>query len=76
MPRNKPLVLAIAGFGTVGSGLLKVIKENRDAIIARTGRELVVKSVLVRDLSKPVLQIFLKAQYLQTIRKLLSTIRK
>ncbi|MCG8529630.1 MAG: homoserine dehydrogenase [Desulfovibrionales bacterium] len=53
MPRNKPLVLAIAGFGTVGSGLLTVIKENRDSIIERTGREIVVKSVLVRDLSKP-----------------------
>ena len=52
MPRNKPLVLAIAGFGTVGSGLLKVIKENRDSLVARTGREIVVKSVLVRDVSK------------------------
>ena len=52
MQRNKPLVLAIAGFGTVGSGLIKVIKENRDSIIERTGRDIIVKSVLVRDLSK------------------------
>jgi homoserine dehydrogenase len=49
---NNPLTLGIAGFGTVGSGLLRILRENRAAITARTGREVRVKSVLVRDLSK------------------------
>jgi homoserine dehydrogenase len=47
-----PLVLGIAGFGTVGSGLIRILRENRAEITARTGREVRVKSVLVRDLSK------------------------
>ncbi|MDR2123493.1 MAG: homoserine dehydrogenase [Desulfovibrio sp.] len=49
---NPPLTLGIAGFGTVGSGLLRILRENRAEITARTGREVRVKSVLVRDLSK------------------------
>lgn len=47
------LVIGIAGCGTVGGGLLQVLQENRQGIIDRTGREIVVKSVLVRDISRP-----------------------
>lgn len=50
---KKRLVLALAGYGTVGTGLAKVIEENRDWIIRRSGREVVIKSILVRDVNKP-----------------------
>jgi homoserine dehydrogenase len=49
---NTALTLGIAGFGTVGSGLLRILRENRAEITARTGREVRVKNVLVRNLSK------------------------
>jgi homoserine dehydrogenase len=45
-------VLGVAGFGTVGTGLTSILEENRDWIIQRTGREIVVKTVLVRDVNK------------------------
>ena len=47
-----PLVLGIAGFGTVGSGLIRILTENKSGIIARTGREIRVKTVLVRDTAR------------------------
>ncbi len=46
------LRLGLAGFGTVGSGLAKILQENRDIIVARTGREISIRTVLVRDLTK------------------------
>lgn len=46
------LVIGIAGCGTVGSGLLQVLKENKQWIMERTGREIVVKAVLVRDTTR------------------------
>jgi homoserine dehydrogenase len=49
---DKRLVLGVAGFGTVGTGLTSILEENRDWIIQRTGREIVVKTVLVRDVNK------------------------
>lgn len=52
MPQN-PLVIGMAGFGTVGSGLARVLDENRQWITERTGREMVIKTILVRDLAKP-----------------------
>ncbi len=52
MDNNKKLVLGIAGFGTVGTGLATILEENRDWIFQRTGREITVKTVLVRDLAK------------------------
>lgn len=50
---TKPLVLGMAGFGTVGSGLARILEENREVILSRIGREIRIKSVLVRDPSKP-----------------------
>ncbi|MDP2848614.1 MAG: homoserine dehydrogenase [Humidesulfovibrio sp.] len=46
------LRLGIAGFGTVGSGLAQILHENREIILARTGRDIAITTVLVRDLSK------------------------
>ena len=46
------LRLGIAGFGTVGSGLAQILHENREIILARTGRDIAITTVLVRNLSK------------------------
>ena len=46
-------MLGLAGFGTVGSGLAKILDENREVILRRTGRVIRIKSVLVRDPAKP-----------------------
>ena len=50
---DSPLVLGIAGFGTVGSGLVRILTENRTEIRARTGRDIRIKTILVRDVSRP-----------------------
>ena len=49
---SSPLVLGIAGLGTVGSGLVRILAENRAEILARTGRDIVIKKVLERDASR------------------------
>ena len=49
---SKPLVVGLAGFGTVGGGLARLLKENADIIRRRTGRDIVVKRVLVRNAQK------------------------
>lgn len=49
---SKPLVVGLAGFGTVGGGLARLIRENADIIRRRTGRDMVVKRVLVRNAQK------------------------
>ncbi len=49
---NKPLYIALAGFGTVGGGLARLLTENADLVRRRAGRDIIVKKVLVRNLSK------------------------
>ena len=44
--------LGLAGFGTVGSGLAKILDMNADRIADRLGRRIEIKSVLVRDTAK------------------------
>lgn len=54
MTRNseKPLVVGLAGFGTVGGGLVRLLQENADLIRRRAGRDILLKKVLVRNVSK------------------------
>ncbi len=49
----KKVRIALAGFGTVGTGLAKIIRENEEWIKKRTGAVLIIEKVLVRDISKP-----------------------
>lgn len=49
---KKTINLGLAGFGTVGTGLARIIQENSDWIKRRTGKKLVITKILVRDLSK------------------------
>lgn len=44
--------LGLGGFGTVGSGLARILDMNGDRIAKRLGKRLEIRSVLVRDLNK------------------------
>ncbi len=49
---SEPLKIAIAGLGTVGVGLLKVLEANGEMIAKRCGREIRVTAISSRDQSK------------------------
>ena len=44
-----PLSVAVAGLGTVGAGVLKLLRDNADNIAARAGRPIAVTAVSARD---------------------------
>ncbi|WP_424812156.1 homoserine dehydrogenase [Roseococcus sp. YIM B11640] len=46
---NKPLKLGVAGLGTVGAGVLGLLKGNAEVIAARAGRPLELVAVSARD---------------------------
>ncbi|MDO9712407.1 homoserine dehydrogenase [Paracraurococcus lichenis] len=46
---SKPLSIAVAGLGTVGAGVLKLLSENAEIVAARAGRPVVVGAVSARD---------------------------
>jgi len=52
MQSNDPIQIGLAGYGTVGTGLAQILLNNRDWIFRRLGREVRIKTILVRDLSK------------------------
>jgi homoserine dehydrogenase len=47
-----PLRLGIAGLGTVGMGVVKIVQEKADLLALRTGREVVISAVSARSKSK------------------------
>ncbi|MEL6542447.1 MAG: homoserine dehydrogenase [Pseudomonadota bacterium] len=47
-----PLRIAIAGLGTVGAGVIRLLDTNRDLIAARAGRGIEVTAVSARDRTK------------------------
>ncbi len=49
---TKKLCIGVAGLGTVGSGLVEMLQTNHDDIMRRTGCEIIIKSIAVRDLGK------------------------
>ncbi|WP_291319004.1 homoserine dehydrogenase [Desulfonatronospira sp.] len=50
--QKKVINLGLAGFGTVGTGLARIIQENSDWIKRRLGKELKIQKILVRDPDK------------------------
>ena len=52
MASNPPLKIAIAGLGTVGVGVIRLLETNRDLIAARAGRAIEVVAVSARERSK------------------------
>ena len=49
---TRPLSVAIAGLGTVGAGVLTMLRQNADLIAARAGRPIAVTAVSARDRSR------------------------
>lgn len=47
-----PLKIGLAGFGNVGAGVYKNIGKNRHLLRERTGRDLIVTRIAVKDLEK------------------------
>ena len=50
---KEAIKIGLLGSGTVGSGVVRVLKENMEEITARVGTRLVLAKVLVRDKTKP-----------------------
>ncbi len=46
---TRPLSVAVAGLGTVGGGVLQVLRDNADIVAARAGRPIAVTAVSARD---------------------------
>ncbi len=46
---TRPLSIGIAGLGTVGAGVVTLLRQNADIIAARAGRPIVVTAVSARD---------------------------
>jgi len=46
---DKPLHIAVAGLGTVGTGVIKMLTKHASLLATRAGRKIVVKSVSARD---------------------------
>ena len=46
---SEPLKIAVAGLGTVGAGVVKLLAANADLVAARCGRPVVVTAVSARD---------------------------
>src|SRR5580698_6112488 len=49
---TRPLSVAVAGLGTVGGGVLKLLRDNADIVTARAGRPIAVTAVSARDRTK------------------------
>ena len=49
---NAPLRLGIAGLGTVGTGVIKIIRQNAALLAARTGRSIEIAAVSARSRTK------------------------
>ena len=47
-----PLRLGLAGLGTVGIGVVKIVHQHADLIAARTGRAVVISAISARDRTK------------------------
>ena len=50
---NKVVQVGLLGFGTVGSGVVQIFQSNAAMMQRKTGAELKIKKILVRDLQKP-----------------------
>ena len=49
---TRPLSVGLAGLGTVGAGLLKLLRDNAAIVAARAGRPIAVTAVAARDRSR------------------------
>ncbi len=49
---EKPVKIGLLGAGTVGSGVIQVLKENAHEVALKAGAPVEIKTVLVRDINK------------------------
>ncbi len=49
---TRPLSIAVAGLGTVGAGVVTLLRQNADIVTARAGRPIAVTAVSARDRSR------------------------
>lgn len=49
----RELNVALLGLGTVGSGVVKIIEENREQIKETMNKDINIRHILVRDTSRP-----------------------
>lgn len=49
---SQPLRLGIAGLGTVGAGVVKIVRRHADLLAARTGRRIEISAVSARNRNK------------------------
>jgi len=49
---SRPLSVALAGLGTVGGGVMTLLRDNADIVAARAGRPIAVTAVSARDRAK------------------------
>ena len=49
---SEPLRLGIAGLGTVGAGVIKIVRQKAALLKARTGREIVISAISARSRDK------------------------
>ncbi|QAS53395.1 homoserine dehydrogenase [Halobacillus litoralis] len=47
------ITVGLLGLGTVGSGVIEILRDHKERIEHKTGCDVTIKSVLVNDLSKP-----------------------
>ncbi len=52
MKDKQVITIGLAGFGTVGTGLLKILEANEDWIYRRIGKKIKIKKILVKDINK------------------------
>lgn len=52
MNASPPLNIALIGFGTVGSGVARILQDQSDDIARRAGRSIHIRHVVVRDTAK------------------------
>ncbi|NMB24133.1 MAG: homoserine dehydrogenase [Firmicutes bacterium] len=50
---DKSVKIGLMGLGTVGTGVCKILQDNREVIFERAGTEFEIAKILVRDLTKP-----------------------
>ncbi|MEZ6125228.1 MAG: homoserine dehydrogenase [Planctomycetaceae bacterium] len=49
MSTGRPLNIALIGFGTVGSGVARILSQHGDSIAIRAGRKICLRHIIVRD---------------------------
>ena len=49
---TKPLRIGIAGLGTVGVGVIKIIQEKKSLLEARTGKQIIISAVTAKNKDK------------------------